>query len=517
MLSLAAFAQTPQVGHTTITFNDAARTGGFGSGGGPGRQIQSEVYYPATTAGTDVAAMAGAHPVVVFGHGFVMAWDAYENVWEALVAEGYIVVFPRTEGGFSPDHNEFAMDLAHLVNEMQALNTDAGSLFFGHVASKSAIMGHSMGGGATFLAAANNSSIETAIGLAPAETNPSAIAAAAQVSVPTVVFSGSADGVTPAQDHHQPIYNALNVSCKHFISITGGAHCYFANANFNCDFGEGTASSGISVTRTEQQTIMNDYVIEWLDYKLKDDCIAFGNFTSMVPTDSRITYQDSCSSSGLTITANGSTTLCAGESLTIDAGQVVDWSDGSTGSSLTVTQAGSYFAIDNSTCAVSNAIAVTVNPLPDVTVSQSGNTLTANQSNATYQWVDCDDNNNPINGATNATFTATQTGNYAVVVTLNGCSGTSSCSVVTSVSIDEFNQSFELQQYPNPVVDGMLYFKSDRQAQLEIVNIAGELIAVSQITKGDNVVQLDVSQGMYFWTCISQEGIRQSGRIIVKK
>jgi hypothetical protein len=63
-------------------FHDAAHTGNFGSGGGPSRQIQSEIYYPVTTAGTDVSVAAGTHPVVVFGHGFVMAWNAYQNVWE---------------------------------------------------------------------------------------------------------------------------------------------------------------------------------------------------------------------------------------------------------------------------------------------------------------------------------------------------------------------------------------------------------------------------------------------------
>ena len=35
-----------QIGHTTLTFNDPTRNGVFGSGEGPGRQIQSEVYYP---------------------------------------------------------------------------------------------------------------------------------------------------------------------------------------------------------------------------------------------------------------------------------------------------------------------------------------------------------------------------------------------------------------------------------------------------------------------------------------
>ena len=44
-------AQIFQTGTLTLTFNDPLRSGGFGSGGGPGRQIQIEIYYPAVTAG----------------------------------------------------------------------------------------------------------------------------------------------------------------------------------------------------------------------------------------------------------------------------------------------------------------------------------------------------------------------------------------------------------------------------------------------------------------------------------
>ncbi len=283
-----------QVGHTTITFNDSLRSGGFGSGGGPGRQIQSEIYYPAAIAGEDVPVTSGTFAVVVFGHGFVMAWDAYQNVWEELVPEGYIVVFPRTEGNFSPDHNEFALDLALCVNAMQNENVDAGSLFNNSVDASSAIMGHSMGGGATILAAQNNTTIQAIIGLAPAETNPSAIGVANQVQVPALIMSGSSDGVTPPADHHIPIYNGIT-TCKYFVSVTGGAHCYFANTNFNCDFGEATASTGISVTRADQQQVMNDYMVDWLDYTLKGDVGAFTDFENLLTTDSRITYMDSCS------------------------------------------------------------------------------------------------------------------------------------------------------------------------------------------------------------------------------
>lgn len=109
------------IGHTTITFNDPSRTGGFGSGGGAGRQIQSEIYYPATSAGENTAAATGEMPVIVFGHGFAMAWDAYKNIWEEYVPKGYILVFPRTEGGLvpAPSHENFGKDLRLVVQKMQ--------------------------------------------------------------------------------------------------------------------------------------------------------------------------------------------------------------------------------------------------------------------------------------------------------------------------------------------------------------------------------------------------------------
>ena len=285
------------IGRTTITFNDPARTGGTGSGGGAGRQIQTEIYYPSATTGTNVPVANGQFPVITFGHGFAMAWDAYQNIWESLVAEGYILAFPRTEGGLfpAPVHADFGLDLSQVSDKMLALNTTAGSLFLNKINGNAGIMGHSMGGGASFLAAANNANIKTIVGLAPAETTPSAITAAVNVQVPTLVFSGSEDGVTPPLEHHIPMYDAITGSCKYFISISGGAHCYFANTNFNCDFGEATSSTGISIQRAAQQQVLNDYVLPWFNYYLKEDCNSWINFITPQATDSRIQASNSCS------------------------------------------------------------------------------------------------------------------------------------------------------------------------------------------------------------------------------
>jgi dienelactone hydrolase len=171
-----------------------------------------------------------------------MSWDAYMNLVDHYVPLGYILAFPRTEGSFTPSHLDFAKDLVVVANRMELENNNVGSLFYNALNGKKAIMGHSMGGGATFLALAEtNASFDVAIGLAPAETNPSAVSAAANSSLPGIVLSGSSDAVTPPANHHQLIYNTWTSSCKTYVSITGGAHCYFANANLNCDFGEVTS------------------------------------------------------------------------------------------------------------------------------------------------------------------------------------------------------------------------------------------------------------------------------------
>jgi predicted dienelactone hydrolase len=288
-----------QVGHRTITFNDPTRTGGFGSGGGTGRQIQTEIYYPSSSAGDNVPVLSGEHPVIVFGHGFAMSWDAYANIWQRYAAMGYILAFPRTEGGLfpAPSHNDFGLDLKLVGEKMVDQGDVSSSPFFGKVKNSVVIMGHSMGGGATMIAASSNANIKGIVGMAPAETDPSAIAAAGNITVPALIFSGSSDGVTPPSEHHLPIYNAISSECKSFVSITGGAHCYFANSNFNCDFGEGTSSTGISITRTEQQSRTYSILDPWLDFVLMDNCSSYTAFqTALTSSPSAFSTQSTCPS-----------------------------------------------------------------------------------------------------------------------------------------------------------------------------------------------------------------------------
>jgi len=271
-------AQQYNVGHFQQTFIDPDRNN---------RSILTEVYYPADGNGNFAE---GFFPLLVFGHGFVMTWSAYENLWEFFVPRGFVMAFPRTESGFSPSHQEFGLDIAFLANAIKELADDPGSVLYQGLNGRVAAMGHSMGGGAALLAASYNNNISALLTLAPAETSPSAIAAAESVFIPSLIFSGSSDDVTPESNHQQPIFLALNSEAKTWVSITGGGHCYFANYNFNCAFGESSSSGNITITRQEQQQTTADFSLLWLNYFLRDDCSSLMVFQDSLQLSNRVEY-----------------------------------------------------------------------------------------------------------------------------------------------------------------------------------------------------------------------------------
>ena len=275
-------AQPFAIGSTNLAFTDPARGG---------RSIPCEVYYPATSAGLNAPVAAGAYPVLAFGHGFVMTVGAYANFRQAFVPEGFILVLPTTEGGFSPSHGDFGLDLAFAITAMQTEGATVASPFFGHVLSTSAVMGHSMGGGASFLAAGGAPQITTVVNYAAAETNPSAIAAAGNASMPTLVFSGSEDCVVPALGNQAGMYAASASTCKAFVSIIGAGHCQFANSNFNCSFGESTCGGPGSISRAAQQDVAQDLTLLWLRRYLMDDPDAGAAFVDSLGLSGRITSQ----------------------------------------------------------------------------------------------------------------------------------------------------------------------------------------------------------------------------------
>jgi len=280
-------AQSFQVGHTTLNFTDATRST---------RSIPTEIYYPADVAGDNVAVTSlttSQFPVLVFGHGFLATWDAYQNFWDELVPKGYIMVFPKTETTTSTSHLEYAKDFSFLITQMNTLGVTSTSIFYNRVSLMNCVMGHSMGGGSSFLAVPLNSDIKTLVNFAPTETTPSAIAITPSITIPTLIFGGTLDCITPPATNQLPLYNGLASNCKTYINIIGATHCQMANANVLCSSGE-VFCTPATITRSAQHALVFKYLVPWLDYQLKGICSQGNLFDTQISSDSAILYLKNC-------------------------------------------------------------------------------------------------------------------------------------------------------------------------------------------------------------------------------
>lgn len=273
----SSIAQPYAVGHRSLSLLDAARN----------RTVTAEVYYPGISTGDNVAFAAGNFPVFTLAHGFVIPGNTYQNFADELVPDGYVIVLPTTESSFLPNHDAYGKDIAFLNTAFRS----GGISFFTQFNGRSAIGGHSMGGGASALAATQTIA-DAYIGFAPAITNPSPVPQGGQIEIPALVFSGSADGVTPPETNHQPIYDSFASDCKSFVSITSGTHCYYIPSSL-CDLGESGVPGGM--TRELQQQITFDYLRPFLNTFLLDDSASWQQFQQTITADNRITFEQSCS------------------------------------------------------------------------------------------------------------------------------------------------------------------------------------------------------------------------------
>lgn len=270
------FSQAFPVGNRNVTLLDASRN----------REIGLLLYYPAQTAGANTALASGSFPLLTFGHGFLIPAASYSDFASLLAGQGIVVALPSTEGGFSPNHDAFGKDIAFINTWYRSGQDD-----FYTCNGFSALGGHSMGGGASALAAAQTTA-NAYFGMAPALTNPSPVPDGPSIGMPALVVSGSVDNVTPPAQHHQPIWNALGSECKIFASILGGNHCYFIPSSV-CDFGE--IGSGVTLTRAEQQEITFDMAWPFLRYWLGGNLADWSEHLQSLASDNRVQVQETCS------------------------------------------------------------------------------------------------------------------------------------------------------------------------------------------------------------------------------
>lgn len=136
-------------------------------------------------------------------------------------------------------------------------------------------------------------------------------------------------------------------------------------------------------------------------------------------------------------------------------------------------------------------------------------------ANFTYQWIDCNNNNQPIAGATNATFDVTQNGSYALIVSNGNCTDTSECYLVDNVGLSDNEVNF-IALSPNPT-SGIVHISGDQIIKEAIVFTAqGKQV---NAVRSKDIQKIDLSElpsGMYIIQVTTIKDQTQVVRLIKK-
>jgi alpha-beta hydrolase superfamily lysophospholipase len=193
-----------------------ANTPGFGA---------ATIYYPTTTA-------EGAFGGVAISPGFTETQSAISWLGPRLASNGFVVITFNTNSSLDSPATRGTELLAALdyLTGSSAVKTRVD-------ATHLAVMGHSMGGGATLEAAKARPSLKAAIGLAPWDTDKTW----PEITTPALMVGAQNDTVAPPGQHAIPFYNSIPATTpKAYLELAGADH--FATNSPNTTVGaEGVA------------------------------------------------------------------------------------------------------------------------------------------------------------------------------------------------------------------------------------------------------------------------------------
>lgn len=215
ILSLTAYT----VGQYSKTFTDPARGN---------RPIETWIYYP-----IDAGNPQEIFPYIIYGHGWNGDCTYYSSVTNAVVNQGWIIAYPRTEEEiFGYDTEDLAMDMAFLKQAVYLETLDFTSPLYTKIDTLAIVGGYSMGGAYAVAAVTMEPTFASLVTLAAAPRTwlnlyPATISMATSVTIPSLTYSGSDDNTAPPDENQIPIYNNLASIYKSFVSFTNQGHISF--------------------------------------------------------------------------------------------------------------------------------------------------------------------------------------------------------------------------------------------------------------------------------------------------
>lgn len=146
-------------------------------------------------------------PAVAFGHGWLQPLARYRSLLRHLATWGIVTAAPATQRGPMPSHRLFAADLRSTLDVVSLVRLGPDGISVDP--ERLGLAGHSTGGGAAVLAAAEDRSRVRAIAtVAAAQTIPSASAVAHKLTMPAMHLAMADDLVAPAAGNAKAIAEA---------------------------------------------------------------------------------------------------------------------------------------------------------------------------------------------------------------------------------------------------------------------------------------------------------------------
>jgi hypothetical protein len=146
-------------------------------------------------------------------------------------------------------------------------------------------------------------------------------------------------------------------------------------------------------------------------------------------------------------------------------------------------------------------------------VTDSSGTLYSQSTLGNYQWIDCA-TNLPISGATNQSFSPTQTGSYAVIVSDGVCEDTSACTFVQVGGLP-FTSTLNLSITPNPTDSYVTLKYEGEPIYLAVTDAKGRLIYSDEVESGGQVDLSPFEAGVYFFNIKASSG-GETHRVVLR-
>jgi len=293
--------------------------------------------------------------------------------------------------------------------------------------------------------------------------------------------SASTFSVTACDSYRVPSGNATHMVSGTYQDVIPNAVGCDSTLTINLTINNSSAST-ISVTICDSYTVPSGNATHTVS----------GTYQDVIPNsvgcDSVLTINltiNNSSASTISVTACDSYTVPSGNATHIVSGTYQDVIPNATGCDSLITI---------------NLEIVTI----DISVISELASLTANATNASFQWLDCANDNLPLTGALNKIFLPNSSGVYAVQITKNGCKDTSDCFPVVISSISNGLTQNKVEVFPNPTTGkvNIVLGENITIVEVEIRNMLGQIVKrISNLNKES--IKIDGEPGFYFITVLT--------------